>query len=108
MQSAAGDSSRRRIESGQVLRRDERNGGKWLRRVAQIDIGLQAESKSDPLHLVLRKPKLTDHQKREVIRRRDIEGEAVREIARIYLSRTARFHGWWHNSQVAHSAAFPR
>jgi len=44
MQSAAGDSSRRRIESGQVLRHDERNGGKWLRRVAQIDIGLQAES----------------------------------------------------------------
>jgi len=43
-----------------------------------------------------------------VIRRRDIEGEAVREIARIYMSRTARFHGWWHNSQVAHSAAFPR
>jgi DNA invertase Pin-like site-specific DNA recombinase len=31
-----------------------------------------------------RKPKLTDHQKREAIRRRDIEGEPVREIARSY------------------------
>jgi hypothetical protein len=29
-----------------------------------------------------RKPKLTDHQKREAIRRRDQEGEPVREIAR--------------------------
>jgi DNA invertase Pin-like site-specific DNA recombinase len=31
-----------------------------------------------------RKPKLTDHQKREAIRRRDIDGETVREIARSY------------------------
>jgi len=31
-----------------------------------------------------RKPILTDHQKREAIRRRDIEGETVREIARSY------------------------
>jgi DNA invertase Pin-like site-specific DNA recombinase len=31
-----------------------------------------------------RKPKLTDHQKREAIRRRDIDGEPVREIARSY------------------------
>jgi DNA invertase Pin-like site-specific DNA recombinase len=31
-----------------------------------------------------RKPQLTDHQKREAIRRRDIEGEPVREIARSY------------------------
>jgi DNA invertase Pin-like site-specific DNA recombinase len=31
-----------------------------------------------------RKPKLTDHQKREAIRRRDIGGEPVREIARGY------------------------
>ena len=31
-----------------------------------------------------RKPKLTDHQKREAMRRRDIDGEPVREIARIY------------------------
>jgi DNA invertase Pin-like site-specific DNA recombinase len=31
-----------------------------------------------------RKPKLTEHQKREVIRRRDINGETVREIARSY------------------------
>jgi DNA invertase Pin-like site-specific DNA recombinase len=31
-----------------------------------------------------RKPKLTEHQKREAIRRRDIDGEAVREIARSY------------------------
>jgi IS30 family transposase len=30
-----------------------------------------------------RKPKLTDHQKREAIKRRD-HGEAVREIARSY------------------------
>jgi Helix-turn-helix domain len=31
-----------------------------------------------------RKPKLTDHQKREAIRRRDHDGETVREIARSY------------------------
>src|SRR6266849_612623 len=31
-----------------------------------------------------RKPKLTPHQKREAIRRRDREGELVREIARSY------------------------
>jgi IS30 family transposase len=31
-----------------------------------------------------RKPKLTDHQKREAIRRRDIEGEPVHEVARSY------------------------
>jgi DNA invertase Pin-like site-specific DNA recombinase len=31
-----------------------------------------------------RKPKLTDHQKREAIRRRDLDGEPVREIARTY------------------------
>jgi DNA invertase Pin-like site-specific DNA recombinase len=31
-----------------------------------------------------RKPKLTEHQKREAIRRRDHDGETVREIARSY------------------------
>jgi DNA invertase Pin-like site-specific DNA recombinase len=31
-----------------------------------------------------RKPKLTDHQKREAIRRRDLDGEPVREIASSY------------------------
>src|SRR6267378_5533399 len=31
-----------------------------------------------------RRPKLTDHQKREAIRRRDLDGEPVREIARSY------------------------
>jgi DNA invertase Pin-like site-specific DNA recombinase len=31
-----------------------------------------------------RKPKLTEHQKREAIRRRDQNGEPVREIARSY------------------------
>jgi DNA invertase Pin-like site-specific DNA recombinase len=31
-----------------------------------------------------RKPKLTEHQKREAIRRRDHDGEPVREIARSY------------------------
>jgi DNA invertase Pin-like site-specific DNA recombinase len=31
-----------------------------------------------------RKPKLTEHQKREAIRRRDEDGETVREIARSY------------------------
>jgi DNA invertase Pin-like site-specific DNA recombinase len=31
-----------------------------------------------------RKPKLTDHQRREAIRRRDQDGETVREIARSY------------------------
>jgi DNA invertase Pin-like site-specific DNA recombinase len=30
------------------------------------------------------KPKLTEHQKREAIRRRDQDGEPVREIARSY------------------------
>jgi DNA invertase Pin-like site-specific DNA recombinase len=31
-----------------------------------------------------RKPKLTEHQKREAIRRRDVQGEPIREIARGY------------------------
>jgi DNA invertase Pin-like site-specific DNA recombinase len=31
-----------------------------------------------------RKPKLTEHQKREALRRRDIDGEPLREIARSY------------------------
>ena len=31
-----------------------------------------------------RKPKLTDHQKREAIRRRDRDGEPIRDIARSY------------------------
>jgi DNA invertase Pin-like site-specific DNA recombinase len=31
-----------------------------------------------------RKPKLTEHQKREAIRRRDIDGEPLRDIARSY------------------------
>jgi DNA invertase Pin-like site-specific DNA recombinase len=31
-----------------------------------------------------RKPKLTDHQKREAICRRDQDGETVRDIARSY------------------------
>jgi IS30 family transposase len=31
-----------------------------------------------------RKPKLTEYQKREAIRRRDHDGEPVREIARSY------------------------
>jgi DNA invertase Pin-like site-specific DNA recombinase len=31
-----------------------------------------------------RKPKFTDHQKRDAMRRRDIDGEPVREIARSY------------------------
>ena len=31
-----------------------------------------------------RPPKLTPHQKREAIRRRDVDGETVREIARSY------------------------
>jgi DNA invertase Pin-like site-specific DNA recombinase len=31
-----------------------------------------------------RKPKLTEHQKREAIRRRDCDGEPVRAIARSY------------------------
>jgi len=31
-----------------------------------------------------RKPKLTDHEKREAIRRRDMNGETVRDIARSY------------------------
>jgi DNA invertase Pin-like site-specific DNA recombinase len=39
-----------------------------------------------------RKPKLTERQRRETIRRRDCDGEPVREIARSYKSRTARCH----------------
>ena len=31
-----------------------------------------------------RKPKLTEHQKREALRRRDVDGEPLREIARSY------------------------
>jgi DNA invertase Pin-like site-specific DNA recombinase len=31
-----------------------------------------------------RKPKLTEHKKREAIHRRDVDGETVREIARSY------------------------
>jgi DNA invertase Pin-like site-specific DNA recombinase len=31
-----------------------------------------------------RKPKLTEHQKREAIRRRDRDGEPLREVARSY------------------------
>jgi helix-turn-helix resolvase-like protein len=31
-----------------------------------------------------RKPKLTEHQRREAIRRRDRDGEPIREIARTY------------------------
>jgi hypothetical protein len=40
------------------------------------------------------KPKLTEHQKRETIRRRDRDSKPVREIARSYadiMSATARF-----------------
>ena len=40
-----------------------------------------------------RKPKLTEHQKREAIRRRDIDGETVREIPAATTSATARFPG---------------
>jgi DNA invertase Pin-like site-specific DNA recombinase len=32
-----------------------------------------------------RKPEMTEHQKREAIRRRDRDGEPVREIARSYI-----------------------
>jgi DNA invertase Pin-like site-specific DNA recombinase len=38
-----------------------------------------------------RKPKLTDHQKREAIRRRDIEGEPVPRSPEATTSATARF-----------------
>jgi DNA invertase Pin-like site-specific DNA recombinase len=37
-----------------------------------------------------RKPKLTEHQKREAIRRRDRDGEPVCEIARTALSDNMR------------------
>jgi hypothetical protein len=40
----------------------------------------------------LAQTELTERQKREAIRRRDRDGEPVREIARSYKSRTARFH----------------
>jgi DNA invertase Pin-like site-specific DNA recombinase len=41
----------------------------------------RAKARGDKLG---RKPKLTEHQKREAIRRRDLDGEPVREIARSY------------------------
>jgi DNA invertase Pin-like site-specific DNA recombinase len=40
-----------------------------------------------------RKPKMTADQKREAIRRRDHDGEPVREIARATMSTTAQFRG---------------
>ncbi len=40
-----------------------------------------------------RKPKLTPHQIREAIKRRDRDGETLEEIGRSYTSLTARFHG---------------
>ena len=45
-----------------------------------------------------RKPKLTPHQQREAIKRRD-SGEPVREIARSYNVHHARFRGWRHDIQ---------
>jgi DNA-binding NarL/FixJ family response regulator len=38
----------------------------------------------NPWRQVGRKPKLTAHQQREAIQRRDADGESVREIARSY------------------------
>jgi IS30 family transposase len=49
-------------------------------------------------HTLGRKPKLTDHQKREAIRRRDHDGEPVREIARSYNV---------HNSTISRLTATP-
>ncbi len=42
-----------------------------------------------------RKPKLTPHQQREAVRRRDVDGETLRSIGRSYMSVHRRFRGWW-------------
>jgi DNA invertase Pin-like site-specific DNA recombinase len=38
-----------------------------------------------------RKPKLTVHQRQEAIKRRDVDGEPIRDIARSYSFRGKRF-----------------
>jgi DNA invertase Pin-like site-specific DNA recombinase len=43
----------------------------------------QARAKANGVKLG-RKPKLTPHQRREALKRRDVDGEPVREIARSY------------------------
>ena len=43
-----------------------------------------------------RKPKLTPHQRREAIKRRDVDGEPIRDIARSYNV---------HNSTISRLAA---
>ena len=44
-----------------------------------------------------RKPKLTPHQKREAIQRRDVDGETLRSIGRSYNVAWRRFRGWRHD-----------
>jgi DNA invertase Pin-like site-specific DNA recombinase len=48
-----------------------------------------------------RKPKLTPHQKREAIKRRDKEGETLRSIGRSYnvsAATISRLQGWQNES----------
>ncbi len=41
-----------------------------------------------------RKPKLTEHRRKEAIRRRDAGDETLAEIGRSYTSAAGRFRGW--------------
>jgi DNA invertase Pin-like site-specific DNA recombinase len=41
-----------------------------------------------------RKPKLTLHQQREALRRRDVDGETLRSIGPATMSASRRFRGW--------------
>ena len=52
-----------------------------------------------------RKPKLTPHQQREAIRRRDSGDETVRDIAAASMSTTRRFRGWRHERTLAEASA---
>ena len=44
-----------------------------------------------------RKPKLTPHQMKEALRRRD-QGEPMRDIGKSFNVSTARFRGWRHDA----------
>jgi hypothetical protein len=50
----------------------------------QMSVPSNLKMSVSPAFWLGRKPKLTEHQKREVIRRRDHDGKPVRGIARSY------------------------
>jgi len=69
----------------------------WAGAVTASFAGARADPYRNPDHVIVsdfmakargvkmgRRPKLTEHQKPEAIRRRDCDGEPVREIARSY------------------------